>query len=245
MRKIFFFIALCSFYICNSQGIIVDDSVFSSELLVDLLLNNSCATSSNINFSSNESVAYFNSNDSSFPIDEGIIIRSGIARNSQGTYTGDTDDLRYQWSINNVSHPQYRAQLIEACADLAYGNIQFNKRIEKVMMRRVRKAKRITETKATQLMQTNTTFTVEEAEAKAVLSVDYGDLHSEDGESSQSDSESSYSDSESSKSTGQSESSESGSDSDQERKNREEDKFEENVLASIKQENVHERRRLL
>ena len=89
MRKIFFFIVLCNIYICNSQGIIVDDSVFSSELLVDLLLNNSCATSSNINISSNESVAYFNRNDSSFPIDEGIIIRSGIARNSQGSYTGD------------------------------------------------------------------------------------------------------------------------------------------------------------
>jgi len=80
---------MCNIYICNSQGIIVDDSVFSSELLVDLLLTNSCATSSNINISSNESVAYFNSNDSSFPIDEGIIIRSGIARNSQGSYTGN------------------------------------------------------------------------------------------------------------------------------------------------------------
>ena len=89
MRKIFYFIAICNIYICNSQGIIVDDSVFSSELLVDLLLTNSCATSSNINISSNESVAYFNSNDSSFPIDEGIIIRSGIARNSQGNYTGN------------------------------------------------------------------------------------------------------------------------------------------------------------
>ena len=99
MRKIFFLIALCSFYICNSQGIIVDDSVFSSELLVDLLLNNSCATSSNINFSSNESVAYFNSNNSSFPIDEGIIIRSGIARNSQGTYTGD--NLSSQLNTNS------------------------------------------------------------------------------------------------------------------------------------------------
>lgn len=41
---------------------------------------------------------------------------------SQGTYSNEADDLRYQWSINNVAHPQYRAQLIEACADLAYGN---------------------------------------------------------------------------------------------------------------------------
>jgi len=80
---------MCNIYICNSQGIIVDDAVFSSELLVDLLLNNSCATSSNISVSSNQSVAYFNGNDSSFPIDEGIIIRSGIASNSQGSYTGN------------------------------------------------------------------------------------------------------------------------------------------------------------
>ena len=89
MRKIFYFIAICNIYICNSQEIIVDDTVFSSELLVDLLLNNSCATSSNINVSSTQSIAYFNSNGSSFPIDEGIIIRSGVAINSQGNYTGN------------------------------------------------------------------------------------------------------------------------------------------------------------
>ncbi len=88
-RKIFLLITICNIYICNSQGIIVDDAVFSSELLVDLLLNNSCATNSNISVSSNQSVAYFNSNNSSFPIDEGIIIRSGIASNSQGSYTGN------------------------------------------------------------------------------------------------------------------------------------------------------------
>jgi gliding motility-associated-like protein len=89
LRKIFYFIAICNIYICNSQEIIVDDTVFSSELLVDLLLNNSCATSSNINVSSTQSIAYFNSNGSSFPIDEGIIIRSGVAINSQGSYTGN------------------------------------------------------------------------------------------------------------------------------------------------------------
>ena len=92
---------MCNIYICNSQGIIVDDAVFSSELLVDLLLNNSCATSSNISVSSNQSVAYFNGNDSSFPIDEGIIIRSGIARNSQGSYTGN--NLSSQINTNSDS----------------------------------------------------------------------------------------------------------------------------------------------
>ncbi len=101
MRKKLFFILICNIYICNSQGIIVDDAVFSSELLVDLLLNNSCATSSNISVSSNQSVAYFNSNDSTFPIDEGIIIRSGIARNSQGSYTGN--NLSSQINTNSDS----------------------------------------------------------------------------------------------------------------------------------------------
>ena len=92
---------MCNIYICNSQGIIVDDAVFSSELLVDLLLNNSCATSSNISVSSNQSVAYFNSNDSTFPIDDGIIIRSGIASNSQGSYTGN--NLSSQINTNSDS----------------------------------------------------------------------------------------------------------------------------------------------
>jgi hypothetical protein len=41
---------------------------------------------------------------------------------SESSYSGNADDLKYQWSINNVAHPQYRAQLIEACADLAYIN---------------------------------------------------------------------------------------------------------------------------
>lgn len=101
MKKILFFILICNIYICNSQGIIVDDAVFSSELLVDLLLNNSCATGSNISVSSNQSVAYFNSNNSSFPIDEGIIIRSGIASNSQGSYTGN--NLSSQINTNSDS----------------------------------------------------------------------------------------------------------------------------------------------
>ena len=41
---------------------------------------------------------------------------------SEASYSGNADNLKYQWSINNVAHGQYRAQLIEACADLAYIN---------------------------------------------------------------------------------------------------------------------------
>ena len=71
-----------------SQTISVDDTGHTPQSLVDLLLSSSCATTSNISISSSQSVAYFNNNGSIFPISEGIIIRSGIAANSQGIYTG-------------------------------------------------------------------------------------------------------------------------------------------------------------
>ena len=75
-----------------SQTISVNDSGFSPQQLVDLLLSSSCATNSNISISSNQSVAYFNGNSSVFPISEGIIIRSGIASNTAGAYTGTNLD---------------------------------------------------------------------------------------------------------------------------------------------------------
>ena len=81
-----------SFYTVSSQTITVNDSGFSSQELVNLLLANSCATTSNISISSNQSVAYFNGNGSTFPISEGIIIRSGIAANTAGLYTGTNLD---------------------------------------------------------------------------------------------------------------------------------------------------------
>ena len=74
---------LLSFIFCilsfqlNSQTITVDDTRSANDL-VNLLIGNSCAVTSNINISSNQSVAYFNQNGSAFPIKEGVIIRSGM-----------------------------------------------------------------------------------------------------------------------------------------------------------------------
>lgn len=92
-KKLWFLITLL--WIGNtihSQTISVDDTGFNAQQLVDLLLSSSCATNSNISISSNQSVAYFNGNGSVFPIDEGIIIRSGIASNTAGIYTGNNLD---------------------------------------------------------------------------------------------------------------------------------------------------------
>ena len=71
-----------------SQTITVDNTTNSPAQLVDLLLGNSCVEVSNISVSSTQAVAYFNQNGSAFPISEGVIIRSGNAIYSQGTYTG-------------------------------------------------------------------------------------------------------------------------------------------------------------
>jgi hypothetical protein len=71
-----------------AQSITIDDNSRDASQLVQLLLGNSCTTVSNISISS-KSTAYFNNNTSAFPIKEGVIIRNGIAKYSEGKYTGN------------------------------------------------------------------------------------------------------------------------------------------------------------
>ncbi|UGS23943.1 T9SS type B sorting domain-containing protein [Flavobacterium channae] len=89
MKKILLIFACFYSGFLFSQAITVDNTSNSPAQLVDLLLGNSCVEVSNISVSSNQAVAYFNQNGSSFPIAEGIIIRNGIATHTQGPYTGN------------------------------------------------------------------------------------------------------------------------------------------------------------
>ncbi|WP_445456759.1 choice-of-anchor L domain-containing protein [Flavobacterium sp. HNIBRBA15423] len=91
MKKLLILIWLMPM-LCYSQSITVDDTSNSPSQLVDLLLGNSCTDVSNVTISSSQSVASFNNNGSAFPINEGIIIRSGIAKHSEGIYTGNNLD---------------------------------------------------------------------------------------------------------------------------------------------------------
>lgn len=93
-----------------SQTITVDNTTNSPAQLVNLLLGNSCVEVSNISVSSTQSVAYFNRNTSSFPINEGIIIRNGVAVNSQGQYSNtnlstqiNTSGDAYLQNLSNAS----------------------------------------------------------------------------------------------------------------------------------------------
>ena len=77
----------CAVY---SQGITVDVTTYSNSQLVRnvLLGSNDCITATNFASSSPLSVGYFNKAASGFSLPEGIIIRSGVAKNTEGQYTG-------------------------------------------------------------------------------------------------------------------------------------------------------------
>ena len=87
MKKILHILLLFS-AVSFSQTLTVDNTTNSPADLVNLLLGNSCVAVSNISISSNQSVGYFNQNGSSFPINQGIILRSGNILDTQGLYTG-------------------------------------------------------------------------------------------------------------------------------------------------------------
>lgn len=87
MKNILYFILFLSSTVF-SQTITVDDTR-TAENLVNLLINDPCVEIlPTPTLSSSLSVAYFNQNGSSFPITEGVIIRNGVAANTQGIYNG-------------------------------------------------------------------------------------------------------------------------------------------------------------
>jgi len=88
--RIFLAILICFIgYSTNfAQGIEVDDQTYDATGLAEILLADSCTEISSASFSSSTSVAYFNSNGSDFPLSDGVIIRTGKAKFSEGIYTG-------------------------------------------------------------------------------------------------------------------------------------------------------------
>jgi gliding motility-associated-like protein len=72
-----------------SQGIIVDTTSISIPQLVRTsLMQNSCSNETNFLFSSHRGIGKFTNSNPNFPFTDGIVIRNGIAKYSEGTYTG-------------------------------------------------------------------------------------------------------------------------------------------------------------
>ncbi|MCL7762737.1 choice-of-anchor L domain-containing protein [Polaribacter sp. Z014] len=86
LKSIVFVAALIITSSLFSQTVSVDDTKTAEEL-ANQLIDNSCISKSSFNSSSNQSVASFTNNGGSFPISEGIIIRSGIAKQTEGTFS--------------------------------------------------------------------------------------------------------------------------------------------------------------
>jgi len=88
--KIYISIVLLFFSIAVfSQGIVVDTTTYTiPNLIRNVLMQNSCSNETNFQFSSRRSIGAFTSSNPNFPIQQGVIIRNGIAKHSQGTYTG-------------------------------------------------------------------------------------------------------------------------------------------------------------
>lgn len=85
-----------------SQGVIVDTTTLSiPELVRQELMQNACANESNFKFSSHQGIGKFTSNSPNFPISDGIIIRNGIAKYTEGAYTGANESSQ----LNNDSDP--------------------------------------------------------------------------------------------------------------------------------------------
>ena len=106
--------------VATAQYISIDDSRTAQNLIENVLVNSSCATSSNFNasgdnFTSNQnSYGYFNAENSNFPLKEGVILSTSTTKNAIGPYVsnqrgggddrwlGDAD-LNQALGINSVN----------------------------------------------------------------------------------------------------------------------------------------------
>lgn len=129
MKGLFLKIALFFSLGCLSQTVSIDNTTHSVDGLVEVLLENSCIDFENASLSSSQSVAYFSRNGSSFPIEKGIVIRSGNVLDTQGIYTGNnmgstttnggTDS--FLQTLSNTS-----SGTTESIVDLAYLQFDFS-----------------------------------------------------------------------------------------------------------------------
>ncbi|MBW1658327.1 T9SS type B sorting domain-containing protein [Flavobacterium quisquiliarum] len=100
MRAALLLLLLFCSAISSSQGIIVDTtSLGIPELVRTELMQNGCSNESNFKFSSRQGIGKFTSTNPNFPISSGIIIRNGMAKYTEGSYTGNNESSK----LNNAT----------------------------------------------------------------------------------------------------------------------------------------------
>ncbi|KAF2514555.1 T9SS type B sorting domain-containing protein [Flavobacterium foetidum] len=100
MRVALFLILLFYSTISSAQGIIVDTTTLGiPELVREELMQNGCSNETNFRYSSRRGIGKFTSTNPNFPISTGIIIRNGIAKYTEGPYTGNNESSK----LNNAT----------------------------------------------------------------------------------------------------------------------------------------------
>jgi gliding motility-associated-like protein len=91
--------------VSSSQGVIIDTTTLAiPDLVRQELMQNACASESNFKYSSGLGIGKFTNTNPNFPISHGIIIRNGIAKHTEGSYTGVNESSRI--NSNNDSDLQ-------------------------------------------------------------------------------------------------------------------------------------------
>jgi hypothetical protein len=90
MKNVFLYLSfILVTTISYSQGIVVDTTSLSvPDLVQRVLMRNSCANETNVLHSSHRGIGEFTNTNPRFPFTNGIVIRNGIAKYSEGIYTG-------------------------------------------------------------------------------------------------------------------------------------------------------------
>jgi gliding motility-associated-like protein len=97
LSPILFFLSTVTF----SQGIVIDTTSLSVPDLVHIvLMQNSCSNESNFIFSSHLGIGNFTNTNPSFPFTDGIVIRNGIAKYTEGPYTGANESSQISTSTD-------------------------------------------------------------------------------------------------------------------------------------------------
>lgn len=88
MKRLLLLLLLLFSTISFSQGIVVDTTLSIPQLVRNELMQNSCSNETNFQFSSHSGIGQFTNTNAGFPISNGIILRNGIAKYTEGLYTG-------------------------------------------------------------------------------------------------------------------------------------------------------------
>jgi gliding motility-associated-like protein len=106
MRNFYFSLLILFSTVSFSQGIVIDTTTLSiPQLVQNELMQNSCSSVTNFLFSSHKGIGQFTNTNAGFPISNGIIIRNGIAKYTEGPYTANNESSQ----INTSGDPDIQA----------------------------------------------------------------------------------------------------------------------------------------